>query len=332
VANSTFIALQNLYPMAHNHTHGHGHSHAHGHSHGVSFSKSGLRAFQIGITLNILFVLVEVVAGLMYKSMSLLSDAGHNLADVASLLLSYIAFRLAHKQATVRFTYGYKKTTILAAFFNALLLLVAIGILGYESFHRLKFPPVVQGNGIAWVAAIGIAVNSISAFMFFKNKDTDLNIKGAYWHLLADAMVSVGVVIGGILIFNTGWYWLDPAIGMAIMIIILISTWSLLTDSFKMSVDAVPAGIELEKITAVIQSVKHIVNVHHIHIWPLSTTENALTAHVIVDDRLPFDEKLKVIQNLKHELQHNNIHHSTIELESETTHCPKEELEMKTEK
>lgn len=299
----------------------HDHSHAHAHSHAVSFNEASLRAFQIGIGLNVLFVLVEVVAGLAYKSMSLLSDAGHNLADVVSLLLSYIAFRLAHRQATLRFTYGYKKTTVLAALFNGLLLLVAIGMLGYESVLRLQLPPVVQGKGIAWVAAVGIVINSISAFLFFKNKDTDLNIKGAYWHLLADAMVSVGVVIGGIVISYTGWYWLDPAIGLAIMIIILISTWSLLTDSIKMSVDAVPAGIELEEITRVILSVDHIVNVHHIHIWPLSTTENALTAHIIIDDRLPFEEKLKVIQQLKHELVHHNIHHSTIELESETIHC-----------
>jgi cobalt-zinc-cadmium efflux system protein len=303
--------------MAHDHSHAH-----HGHSHAVSFNEASLKAFQVGIGLNILFVLVEAVAGLAYKSISLLSDAGHNLADVVSLLLSYIAFKLAHRQATMRFTYGYKKSTVLAALFNALLLLVAIGMLGYESFHRLKMPPVVQGNGIAWVAAVGIVVNSISAFLFFKNKDTDLNIKGAYWHLLADAMVSVGVVIGGIVISYTGWYWLDPAIGLAIMVIILISTWSLLTDSFKMSVDAVPAGIELEEITHVILSVKHIVNVHHIHIWPLSTTENALTAHIIIDESLPFDEKLKVIQHLKHELIHHNIHHSTIELESGTVHCP----------
>jgi cobalt-zinc-cadmium efflux system protein len=301
--------------MAHDHAH-------HGHSHAVSFNEASLKAFQVGIGLNILFVLVEAVAGLAYKSMSLLSDAGHNLADVVSLLLSYIAFKLAHRQATMRFTYGYKKSTVLAALFNALLLLVAIGMLGYESFLRLKLPPVVQGGGIAWVAAIGIVVNSISAFLFFKNKDADLNIKGAYWHLLADAMVSVGVVIGGIVISYTGWYWLDPAIGLAIMVIILISTWSLLTDSFKMSVDAVPAGIELEEITRIILSVKQIVNVHHIHIWPLSTTENALTAHIIIDDRLPFDEKLKVIQQLKHELVHHNIHHSTIELESENIHCP----------
>jgi cobalt-zinc-cadmium efflux system protein len=302
----------------------HDHSHAHGHTHAVSFNKASLKAFQIGIGLNVLFVVVEVVAGLSYKSISLLSDAGHNLADVASLLLSFIAFKLAHRHATIRFTYGFKKTTVLAALFNALLLLVAIGMLGYESVLRLQAPPTVQGNGIAWVAAVGIVVNGISAFLFFKDKDTDLNVKGAYWHLLADAMVSVGVVTGGIVIARTGWYWLDPVIGLAIMIIILISTWSLLTDSFKMSVDAVPAGIDLEAITRVMLGVKDIVNVHHIHIWPLSTTENALTAHVMINDRLPFNEKLKVIQHLKHELLHHNIHHSTIELESETVHCSNE--------
>lgn len=305
--------------MAHDHSHAH-----HGHSHAVSFNEASMKAFQIGIALNIVFVVVEVVAGLAYKSMSLLSDAGHNLADVASLLLSYIAFKLAHRQATIRYTYGFKKTTVLAAFLNALLLLLAIGMLGYESVLRLQAPPAVKGTGIAWVAALGIAVNGISALLFFRHKDTDLNVKGAYWHLLADALVSVGVVIGGIVISYTGWYWLDPAIGLAIMIIILIGTWSLFTDSFKMTVDGVPAGIELEEISRVILSVKHIVNVHHIHIWPLSTTENALTAHVIIDDGLPFDEKLKVIQHLKHELLHHNIHHSTIELESETIHCPNE--------
>lgn len=305
--------------MAHDHSHAH-----HAHSHAVSFNEASLKAFQVGIGLNVLFVLVEVVAGLLYKSMSLLSDAGHNLADVASLLLSYFAFKLAHRQATIRFTYGFKKTTVLAAFLNALLLLIAIGMLGYESVMRLQRPQIVPGVGIAWVAAIGIVVNSVSAFLFFKNKDTDLNIRGAYWHLLADALVSVGVVIGGIVIANTGWYWLDPAIGLAIMIIILFSTWSLLTDSFKMSVDAVPAGIDLEEITKVMLGVKYIVNVHHIHIWPLSTTENALTAHVIIDSQLPFDEKLKVIRRLKHELMHHNIHHSTIELESETIHCSNE--------
>ncbi|OQP55931.1 cation transporter [Niastella yeongjuensis] len=303
--------------MAHDHSH-------HDHSHAVSFNKESLKAFQLGIGLNIVFVAVEIGAGLTYKSMSLLSDAGHNLADVASLLLSYIAFKLAHKQATIRYTYGFKKTTVLAAFLNALLLLLAIGMLGYESVLRLQSPPVVEGSGIAWVAALGIVVNGVSALLFFRHKDTDLNVKGAYWHLLADALVSVGVVIGGIVISYTGWYWLDPVIGLAIMIIILIGTWSLLTDSFNMSVDGVPAGIELDEISRVILSVGYIVNVHHIHIWPISTTENALTAHVIIDDGLPFDEKLKVIQQLKHELMHHNIHHSTIELESKTIHCPDE--------
>jgi cobalt-zinc-cadmium efflux system protein len=308
--------------------HDHSHTHAHSHSHAVAVSAEGLRAFQVGIGLNVLFVITEVIAGMVYQSMSLLSDAGHNLADVASLLLSYFAFKLSHKSATHRFTYGFKKTTILAALFNALILLVAIGMLGYESFQRLQQPPAVQGNGIAGVATVGIIINSISAWLFFRRKDTDLNMKGAYWHLLADALVSLGVVVGGIIISYTSWYWLDPAIGIGIMIVVVISTWSLLIDSFKMSMDAVPAGIELDAITKVIQSVPHVVNVHHVHIWPLSTTENALTAHVIIDDSLPFDEKLRVIRDLKHELSHHQIQHSTIELESVTMHCPKEELDM----
>jgi cobalt-zinc-cadmium efflux system protein len=312
--------------------HDHSHTHSHSPSHAVAISAEGLRAFQVGIGLNVLFVLTEVIAGLAYESMSLLSDAGHNLADVASLLLSYLAFKLSHKSATNRYTYGFKKTTILAALFNALLLLVAIGMLGYESFQRLQQPPAVKGNGIAWVASLGIIINGISAWLFFKRKDADLNMKGAYWHLLADALVSLGVVVGGIIISYTSWYWLDPAIGIGIMVVVLIGTWSLLTDSFKMSMDAVPAGIDLEAITNVIQSVPHVMNVHHVHIWPISTTENALTAHVIIDDNLGFDEKLRVIRKLKHELSHHQIHHSTIELESVTMHCPKEELDMKVEK
>lgn len=308
------------------------HDHHHSHSHAVAITAGSLRAFRLGIGMNLMFVLVEAIAGLLYGSVALLSDAGHNLADVASLLLSYIAFKLSHKQATSRFTYGYKKTTVLAALFNALILLVALGMLGYESFRRLQHPPAVQGAGIAWVAAAGIIINGASALLFFKQKDTDLNIKGAYLHLLTDALVSLGVVAGGLMITRTNWYWLDPAIGIVIMIVVLISTWSLLTDSLKMSMDAVPTGIDLDAITEVMLKVPHVINVHHVHIWPISTTENALTAHVIVREDLSFDEKLKVVRTLKHELQHHDVHHSTIELESTTLHCSKEDMETKIER
>ena len=174
--------------------------------------------------------------------MSLLTDAGHNLSDVASLVLSLIAFRLAKKKSTEKFTYGFKKTTVLAALFNAVLLLIAIGILGFESVNRLLHPAAVKGNIIAWVAGAGIFVNIITALMFFRNRKSDLNIKSAYLHMMSDALVSVGVVAGGIVIAYTGWYWVDPAIGLIIMVVILVGTWSLLTESFRLSVDAVPPG------------------------------------------------------------------------------------------
>lgn len=289
------------------------HNHAHSHSHAVEIDKSNRNVFLIGIGLNMAFVLAEVITGFIYNSMALLTDAGHNLSDVASLAISLVAFWMAKKKSSAVYTYGYKKTTVLAALVNAVILLIAIGILGYEAFTRLFKPQPVEGGVIAWVAAIGIVINSVSAYLFFKQKH-ELNSKAAYLHLLADALVSLGVVIAGIIISYTDLYWLDPAIGLVIMFVILVSTWGLLRDSFKMTIDAVPAGIELEKIKAVIKSVPHVTHVHHVHVWPLSTTENALTAHVVIDEHLPFDRKLKVVDNIKHELEHNHIHHSTIEI------------------
>jgi cobalt-zinc-cadmium efflux system protein len=261
-------------------------------------------------------VLAELVAGFIYNSMALLTDAGHNLSDVASLVISLVAFWMAKKKSSPVYTYGYKKTTVLAALLNAVVLLIAIGILGFEAGTRLIHPEPVQGNVIAWVAGLGIIVNSVSAFLFFKQKH-ELNSKAAYLHLLADALVSLGVVIAGIVISRTHLYWLDPAIGLVIMVVILISTWGLLRDSFKMTIDAVPAGIELEAIKKLIKSVPHVKHVHHVHVWPLSTSENALTAHVVIDEQLPFIQKLDVIADIKHELEHNNIHHSTIEMARE---------------
>jgi cobalt-zinc-cadmium efflux system protein len=271
--------------------------------------------FVIGIGLNLAFLVAEVIAGLIYNSMALLTDAGHNASDVASLLLSLIAFRLARKKSTSQFTYGFKKTTILAALTNAVVLLIAIGILGFESISRLFKPQPVQGGIIAWIAGAGILINSISAYLFYRHKEKDLNAKAAYFHLLGDALVSLGVVAAGVVMSYTAWYWLDPAVGLVIMIVILISTWGLLRDSFKMTIDAVPSGLELEQVKEIILKVEHVKQVGHVHVWPLSTTENALTAHVAVDEKLNFDQKLKVIESIKHELLHHDIHHSTIELE-----------------
>jgi len=296
------------------------HNHDHIHPTVISPGDNG-SAFIVGIGLNVLFVIVEVVAGIVNNSMSLLTDAGHNLSDVASLVLSLIAFRLAKKKSTEKFTYGYKKTTVLAALFNAVFLLIVIGILGFESVHRLFNPAAVKGNIIAWVAGAGIFVNVITALMFFKKRKTDLNIKSAYLHMMSDALVSVGVVAGGILIMYTGWYWVDPVIGLVIMVVILLGTWSLLSDSFRLSVDAVPPDINIREIKDLITSQKNIVEVHHVHIWALSTTENALTAHISLNEALSFDEKMALVQNLKHELLHHKIHHSTIEIEAELSGC-----------
>lgn len=274
--------------------------------------------FLAGIALNMAFVLAEVIAGIAYDSMALLTDAGHNLSDVASLVVSLIAFWIAKKQSNAVYTYGFKKTTVLAALVNAVVLLIAIGILGYEAFTRILKPKPVEGGVIAWVAAIGIVVNSVSAYLFFRQKH-ELNSRAAYLHLLADALVSLGVVVAGIVISYTNFYWIDPAIGLVIMVVILISTWGLLRDSFRMSIDAVPAGIELNAIKDIIRNVQHVRHVHHVHVWSISTTENALTAHVVIDEQLPFDEKLKVIDQIKHELKHHDIHHSTIEM-AKTSH------------
>ncbi|MBS1616653.1 MAG: cation transporter [Bacteroidetes bacterium] len=296
----------------HTHTHSHGH---HGHSHLPSTPDRVGAIFVWSIALNSVYIIAELAAGLMYHSVALLSDASHNVSDVASLLLSLLAFRLARRKSNSRFTYGYKKTTVLSALGNAVILLIAIGVLGYESFTRLLHPQPVEGGVIAWVAGIGIAVNAASALLFFRSRKNDLNVRSAYLHMASDALVSVGVVLAGILISFTGWYWLDPVIGLAVLAVILFSTWSLLVESFRLSVDAVPESIRLEEIQHVMESVPGVRRVHHIHIWAMSTTENALTAHVMLDSDLVFEEKIKTIRRLKHELEHQNIPHSTIEME-----------------
>ena len=308
---------------SHDHSHSHG-DHHHHHHHHVSPGDVANKAFIAGIILNSAYVIVQFIAGLMTHSMALLSDAGHNLSDVASLALSLIAFRLAKVKPTESFTYGYKKTTILAALTNAVFLCIAIGILGYESVNRLLHPQPIAGGIVAIVAGIGIVINLASAFLFFKNKDHDLNTKGAYLHLMTDAMVSLGVVVSGVIIKFTNWYWLDGAVSIVVLLIILFGTWSLLTASLRMSMDAVPENIEMSEIEKVIQKVKGVESIHHMHIWAMSTTENALTTHLVLNDALSFDEKMKVVHHIKHELQHNNIQHATIELESAAQPCADE--------
>ena len=301
---------------------GHHHSHPHGGLNEHSSLSGHLNcAFIIGIVLNLVFVVVEAVAGLLTSSLGLLTDAGHNLSDVAALALSLFAFRLSKIKPNARFTYGYSKTTILVALANAVILLIAVGSIGVEAAHRFFHPKPVQGNIITMVAGIGIIINTISALLFLKDKDTDLNIKGAYLHLVADALVSLGVVVAGIAITYTSWYWMDTLVSVIIMLVILISTWSLLSDSLRLSLDAVPLHINIEEVKENIKEVNGICEVHHIHIWALSTTVNALTAHLIIDESLSGNDEKMLKENVKQLLRRLHIQHATLETERGEGKC-----------
>lgn len=285
------------------------HHHDHHHHEITSLNK----AFIIGITLNLAFVVAEFLAGFWYNSLGLLSDAGHNLGDVASLMLAMLAFRLAKVHPTSSYTYGYKKSTVLVSLMNAVILLVAVGIIIAESITKLIHPQPVEGGAIAWVAGIGVVINAVTAWLFMKDKDKDLNVKGAYLHMAADALVSIGVVISGIVIAHTGWYIIDPIIGLAIAIVIIVSTWGLLRDSLRLSLDGVPAGTDIGKVEEVIHAVEGVKGVHHLHIWAISTTETALTAHISIED---VSEMERIKQEIKHELQHVGVQHATLEFET----------------
>jgi cobalt-zinc-cadmium efflux system protein len=312
----------------HNHTHSHSHDHDHEHSHGLLGHhhhqvnlKDVNRAFVVGIILNFVFVVIEVVVGLTIHSLSLLSDAGHNLADVASLGLSLFAFRLVKVRSNERYTYGYKKTTILAALFNAFVLLISIGAISYEAIHRMFAPEPLPGITVSIVAAIGIAINAITAMLFFRSKDSDLNAKSAFLHLLSDAIVSAGLVVGGVIIYYTHYFWIDAVLSLVIGIVILISTWQLLKDSLRLSLDGVPEDIDLNNVKQKISAINGVKDFHHIHIWALSTNENALTGHLVVGKNADMTGIEKLKHTVKHELEHLNINHATLEVEVETIQC-----------
>ncbi|HEY4064089.1 MAG TPA: cation diffusion facilitator family transporter [Puia sp.] len=314
--------------MAHTHDHshnkdGHDHDHHHGfghHHHPVNL-KEVSRAFVIGIILNFLFVIIEVVEGLSIHSLSLLSDAGHNLADVASLAMSLMAIRLLKVKPTEKYTYGYKKTTILVALLNAAILLLSLGAIGWEAVYRLMDPVPLPGKTISIVAAIGIAINALTALLFLRSKDNDLNVRSAFLHLLSDAIVSAALVIGGILIFYTHVYLIDAILSLVVAIVILFSTWQLLRDSLRLSLDGVPEGIELAKIRSAIDKINGVKDFHHIHIWAISTTENALTAHLVVAPNSDMAAIDQLKHKIKHELLHQNIQHATLEIELEDSPC-----------
>lgn len=291
------------------------HQHTHDHQHIQPANMEHLnRAFYVGIGLNILFTLIEFVVGYLNNSLALLSDASHNLSDVAGLLISLIGMRLAQKASSLSYTYGYKKASILASLINAIfLVVVVVGIIS-EAIERLVDPPAISGNVIMIVAGIGVAINAISAFLFFKGQKDDINIKGAFLHLMVDALVSVGVVASGLLIRFTGWNLIDPIISIVIGGVIMITTWGLLRESIRLVIDAVPREIDVEQILEKLQNVPHVTSIHHVHIWALSSRINAFSAHVQVDD-YSIENWEKIKDEIKHLLKHEKIQHVTLELE-----------------
>lgn len=290
------------------------------HNHNIKISNLN-RAFIIGIAINALYVVIEFSAGLYYNSLSLISDAGHNLSDVAALALALFAFRLAKVKANDKFTYGYRKSTILVSLINSVVLFIAIGGIIWESISRLHNPVIIQGIPVSIIAGIGIFINSISAFLFFKEKENDLNVKGAYLHLMADAAVSLGVVISGILISLFHIYWLDMVMSLVIVLVIFYSTWNLFKDSLLLTLDGVPKGIDLQKVISEIKEVEGVIDLHHLHIWAISTSQNAMTAHIIIHPNMGIEKLNHIKKNIKHELEHINIHHATIEFETENENC-----------
>lgn len=297
----------------HDHAHGdHAHSHAHhGHSHGPA---SYNRAFAVGIALNTGFVIVEAFYGIMGNSLALLADAGHNLSDVLSLMMAWGAAALAKRRPTERRTYGLRRTSILASLANALLLLVAVGGVAWEAVQRLARPEPVVETTVIVVALIGIGINAATALMFMSGRKSDINIQGAFLHMAADAAVSLGVVLAAVAMMYTGWLWLDPATSLVIAVVITVGTWSLLRESINLALDAVPQGVDRREVERFLAGQPGVTEVHDLHIWAMSTTEVALTAH-LVRPGAALDDGL--LSNLGRELrQRFGVQHATVQIEA----------------
>lgn len=293
----------------------------HHHHHHESLPMTSLnRAFVIGIIINLLYVIIELGAGFMYNSLSLISDAGHNLSDVAALGLSLLAFRLVKVKATDKFTYGYRKSTILVSLINSVVLFIVIGGIISESIARVHHPVVVQGEPVSIVAGIGIIINAVSAMLFFRNKEHDLNVKGAYLHLMSDAAVSLGVVISGVLMTMFHVYWLDMVMSLLIVVVIFYSTWKLFRDSLSLTLDGVPKGVNVANVVDIMKDIDGVTNVHHVHVWAMSTTQNALTAHVVIRCTT-LEQQAELKHRIKEKLVAANVHHATLEFETEEEQC-----------
>lgn len=299
----------------HDHRHGHDHHHhglGHGHSHApASFGT----AFAVGITLNSIFVIVEVVYGLLAHSLALVADAGHNLSDVFGLLLAWGATVWARRAPTTRHTYGWRRSSVLAALANAVFLLLSVGIIAWEAVRRFREPTPVGTSTMIWVSALGIAINGITAWMFMAGRKGDLNIRGAFQHMAADMVLSAGVVVAGVAIMFTGWVWLDPVVSLILVAVIVTGTWGLLRDSLNLALDAVPTAVDHAAVSDYLAALPGVANVHHVHIWGLGTTDVALTAHVVLRTQARAG---KLLREINHELHERfEIGHATIQFEAE---------------
>ncbi len=291
--------------MTHNHSQGH-----HGHEHGTGNYN---RAFVIGTILNMGFVIVEAVYGYLGHSVALIADAGHNLSDVLGLLLAWGASVLTRRPPTGRYTYGLRRSSILASLINALVLLLAMGAIAWEALRRFGEPSSVAGGTVIGVAVVGIIINTATALMFLSGRQQDLNIRGAFLHMAADAGVSLGVVLAGIAIVYTGWLWFDPVVSLIIVVVVVVSTWQLLKDSVNLALDAVPDFIEPQAVQIYLAERPGVVQVHDLHIWAMSTTEIALTAHLVMPSGHPSDDFLFQISRELHD--HFGIEHTTLQIE-----------------
>ncbi|MDQ6600331.1 cation transporter [Bacillus salipaludis] len=299
--------------MGHHHHHGHDHGHHHHQPANYGF------AFGFGITLNVIFILIEVIYGILSDSLALLADAGHNLSDVLGLVIAWIAVWLGKKAPTAKRTYGFKKSSILAALFNAVFLLVAIGAIAWEAIQRFSSPAPVAGKTVIIVALIGIVINTVTALLFMSGRKNDLNIRGAYLHMMADAVVSLGVVISGFIMLWSGWQWIDPLVSLIIAIVIFLGTWGLLSESLNLSLDAVPNGIDVDKIRSYLKNLPTVIEVHDLHVWGMSTTEPALTVHLVRSEITDNDQLLQQLTKELHD--HFGIEHTTIQIEKGTFDC-----------
>lgn len=283
------------------------HNHTHEHIGNVG------RALIIGIAINVVYAATEFCVGIWQSSMGLIADAGHNMSDVAGLLLALIAVKLSAKQASQQYTFGYRKASILISLVNAVILLAAVVGIVWESIERFLHPSPVMGWSVAITAAIGVAVNFAAAWLLMRDKERDLNIRGAYLHMMLDALVSIGVVVSGITISLTGWNIIDPIIGLIVAAVIVYSSWHLLTESLRLAMDGVPSGIDMRRVEAALGSIDGVKDVHHIHVWAISTTQNALTAHLLVDDICRAEQ---ISARAKELLRSLGIDHSTLEIET----------------